>query len=264
MAAVDAVIVGGGCVGASVAYHLAEAGYADIILLEADTLASGSTSKAAGGIRLQHGDALNVRLAQRSLAELMDFDRLTGAEISFRQVGYLFLLSSPSDLAMFGQSVALQQSLGVPVRSLSPEQAGELVPQLRTEDLLGATFCPSDGYATPEAVVQGYATAARRRGVVIRQGDRVARIVTGHGRVQAVETERGERIATSTVICAAGTGSRAVAATAEVDLPVRLAGHPLLDTWILRRTEVWHQPAHLAGHKRRALRQRRRHQAATI
>ncbi|HEY0167947.1 MAG TPA: FAD-binding oxidoreductase [Jatrophihabitans sp.] len=220
MAAVDAVIVGGGCVGASVAYHLAEAGYADIVLLEADTLASGSTSKAAGGIRLQHGDALNVRLAQRSLAELMDFEQLTGAEISFRQVGYLFLLSSPSDLAMFGQSVALQQSLGVPVRTLSPEQAGELVPQLRTEDLLGATFCPSDGYATPEAVVQGYAAAARRRGVVIRQGERVRRIVTEHGRVQAVETERGERIATSTVICTAGTGSRAIAATAEVDLPV--------------------------------------------
>jgi sarcosine oxidase subunit beta len=220
MTAADAVIVGGGCIGASVAYHLAEAGWADVVLLEADTLASGSTSKSAGGFRLQHGDALNVRLAQRSLAELMAFEQLTGADISLRQVGYLFLLSSPSDLAMFGRSVALQQSLGVPVQSLSAEQAGELVPQLRTEDLLGATFCPSDGYATPEAVVQGYATAARRRGVTIRQGERVGRIVTEHGRVQAVETERGERIVTSTVICAAGTGSRAIAATAGVDLPV--------------------------------------------
>jgi sarcosine oxidase subunit beta len=217
---VDAVILGGGCIGASVAYHLAEAGLTEVLLLEADTLGSGSTSKAAGGIRLQHGDPLNVRLAQRSLAELVAFEQLTGVDIFLRQVGYLFLISSPSDLAIFDRSVALQQSLGVPVRVLSPDEAGELVPQLVTGDLVGATFCPSDGFATPEAVVQGYATAARRSGVTIRQGERAARIITAHGRVAAVLTERGERIATPTVICAAGIGSRAIAATAGVDLPV--------------------------------------------
>ena len=220
MAGVDAVILGGGCIGASVAYHLAAAGLTDVTLLEANTLASGSTSKAAGGIRLQHGDPLNVRLAQRSLAELTVFEQVTGVDISLRQVGYLFLISSPVDLAVFDRSLALQQSLGVPVQALSPAEAGELVPQLVTEDVVGATFCPSDGYATPEALVQGYATAARRGGVTIRQGERAARILTEGGRVQAVETERGERIATSTVICAAGTGSRAIAATAGVDLPV--------------------------------------------
>jgi sarcosine oxidase subunit beta len=218
--AVDAVILGGGCIGASVAFHLAEAGFTEVTLLEANTLASGSTSKAAGGIRLQHGDPLNVRLAQRSLAELVAFEQLTGVDIALRQVGYLFLLSSPSDLAVFDRSVALQQSLGVPVQVLSPDQAGALVPQLVTEDLVRATFCPSDGYATPEALVQGYATAARRRGVTIRQGERAARVITEHGRVQAVQTERGERIDTPAVICAAGTGSRTIAATAGVDLPV--------------------------------------------
>ncbi|HEX8767106.1 MAG TPA: FAD-binding oxidoreductase, partial [Jatrophihabitans sp.] len=179
-----------------------------------------STSKAAGGIRLQHGDPLNVQLAQRSLAELVAFEQLTGVDVSLRQVGYLFLLSSPSELAMFDRSVAVQQSLGVPVQVLRPDQASELVPQLVTEDLVGATFCPSDGFATPEALVQGYATAARRRGVTIRQGERAARIITDGDRVQAVETERGERIDTPTVICAAGTGSRTIAATAGVDLPV--------------------------------------------
>jgi sarcosine oxidase subunit beta len=218
--AVDAVILGGGCIGTSVAYHLAEAGFTDVTLLEANTLASGSTSKAAGGIRLQHADPLNVRLAQRSLAELVAFEELTGTDVSLRQVGYLFLISSRSDLAMFDRSMSMQQSLGVPVRALSPDEAGELVPQLVTSDLVGATFCPSDGYATPESLVQGYATAARRGGVTIRQGERAARIITANGRVQAVLTERGERIATSTVICAAGTGSRSIAATAGVDLPV--------------------------------------------
>jgi glycine/D-amino acid oxidase-like deaminating enzyme len=218
--AVDAVILGGGCIGTSVAYHLAEAGFTNVTLLEASTLGSGSTSKAAGGIRLQHGDPLNVRLAQRSLAELLAFEQLTGIDIALRQVGYLFLLSSPSDLAIFDRSTALQRSLGVPVQALSPDDAGALVPQLVTQDLVGATFCPSDGYATPEAVVQGYATAARRRGVTIRQGERAARIITTHGRVEAVQTERGERIDTPVVICAAGTGSRTIAATAGVELPV--------------------------------------------
>jgi len=218
--AVDAVILGGGCIGASVAYHLAEAGLTDVMLLEANTLASGSTSKAAGGIRLQHGDPLNIRLAQRSLAELVDFEQLTGIDIALRQVGYLFLISSPSDLTMFDRSVALQQSLDVPVRTLTPAEAGELVPELVTDDLVGATFCPSDGYATPESLVQGYAGAARRRGVTVRQGERAVRIVTANGRVQGVQTGRGELIATSTVICAAGIGSRSIAATAGVDLPV--------------------------------------------
>ena len=220
MAAVDAVILGGGCIGASVAYHLAQAGLTDVTLLEANSLASGSTSKAAGGIRLQHGDPLNVRLAQRSLAELVAFEQLTGMDIALRQVGYLFLISSASDLVLFERSVAMQQSLGVPVRALSPEEASALVPQLVTEDLVGATFCPSDGYATPEALVQGYAAAARRSGVTVRQGERATRIIAEHGRVAAVQTERGERIDTPTVICAAGTGSRAIAATAGVDLPV--------------------------------------------
>ncbi|HEV2886302.1 MAG TPA: FAD-dependent oxidoreductase, partial [Jatrophihabitans sp.] len=170
--AVDAVIVGGGCIGASVAYHLAEAGFGEVVLLEENTLASGSTSKAAGGIRLQHGDPLNVRLAQRSLAELVAFEQLTGVDISLRQVGYLFLISSPSDLALFDRSVALQQSLGVPVRALSPGEAGAMVPQLVTEDLVGATVCPSDGFAPPEARVQGSATAARRGGGTLRPGER--------------------------------------------------------------------------------------------
>lgn len=220
MAAVDAVILGGGCVGASVAFHLAEAGLTDVVLLEANTLASGSTSKAAGGIRLQHGDQLNIRLAQRSLVEFENFEQLTGVDIAFRQVGYLFLIDSPGDLALFDRTVALQQSLGVPVRTLRPDEAGEIVPQLATQDLVSATFCPSDGFATPESLVQGYAGAARRRGVRIRQGERAARIVVEGGRVQGVLTEGGELIATSTVVCAAGTGSGPIAATAGVRLPV--------------------------------------------
>jgi sarcosine oxidase, subunit beta len=219
MVAVDVVILGGGCVGASAAFHLAEAGHSRVLLLEANTLASGSTSKAAGGIRLQHGDPLNAMLAHRSLAEFTRFEQLTGVDIGFHQVGYLFLIDSPGDLAIFQAAAAMQQSLGFPVELLTAEAAQQLVPQLVVEDLLGATYCALDGYATPESVVHGYAAAARRRGVEIRQGARATRILTERGRVRGVEVA-GEVISTGTVICAAGTGSRSIAATAGVDLPV--------------------------------------------
>jgi sarcosine oxidase subunit beta len=219
MVSCDVVVVGGGCIGASVAYHLAEAGCTDVVLLEANTLASGSTGKAAGGIRMQHGDALNTQLAYRSLAEFTSFAEMTGSEIFFRQVGYLFLLDSQSDLDLFRAAAQMQRSFGIPVDVLSPQAALDLVQQLNIDGLVGATFCPLDGYATPESVVQGYASAARRRGVKIRQGEQVTRIVTDHGRVVGVDVADGH-ISTTAVVCAAGVGSGAVAATAGVKLPV--------------------------------------------
>lgn len=219
MTSCDVVVVGGGCVGASVAFHLAEAGCTDVVLVEANTLASGSTSKAAGGIRMQHGDELNTRLAHRSLAEFLRFEELTGTEIYFRQVGYLFLLDSQADLELFGASARMQQSLGIPVQLLSVQGALDRVPQLDGEGLMGATFCPLEGYATPESVVQGYASAARRRGVKVRQGGRVDRIVTANGRVTGVDIGE-EHVSAPAVVCAAGVGSHPVAATAGIDLPV--------------------------------------------
>jgi sarcosine oxidase subunit beta len=219
MKACDVVVIGGGCVGASVAYHLAVAGCTDVVLLESGVLAGGSTSKAAGGIRMQHGDPLNTRLARRSLDEFADFAELTGSEIGFKQVGYLFLIDSADDQGMFADAATMQRGLGVPVEELTPEAARNLVPQLDITGLVGATFCPLDGYATPEAVVQGYAAAARRLGVRVRQGTGVAGVAVEDGRVVGVDTA-DERIFAPVVVCAAGTGSAAIAAKAGVDIPV--------------------------------------------
>lgn len=205
-------MIGGGALGASAAYHLRELGVGDVVLLERDALASGSTSKAAGGIRAQFADELNVRIALRSLVE---FERLR-TEISFRQHGYLFLLDDEDDLARFRAALALQQSLGVPSRELTPEEARELVPQLETAGLLGATYCPSDGYATPEALVQWYAAAS---GAAVRQGCAATGIDVRGGRIAGVETTQG-RIETGTVVCCAGIWSREVGALAGVTLPV--------------------------------------------
>jgi glycine/D-amino acid oxidase-like deaminating enzyme len=224
MGSCDVVVVGGGCIGASVAYHLAEAGCTDVVLVESGVLGGGSTSKAAGGIRMQHGDPLNTLLARRSLDEFSSFAELTGSEIDFKQVGYLFLLDTAADLEMFAQAATMQRGLGIPVEQLSPEAARDIVPQLEIDGLIGATLCSMDGYATPEAVVQGFAAAARRRGVQVRQGTAVSRVVVEGGRVIGVDVVGvdvgGERISAPTVVCAAGTGSAAVAATAGIDLPV--------------------------------------------
>ncbi|MEO9140610.1 MAG: FAD-binding oxidoreductase [Jatrophihabitans sp.] len=220
MTSCEVVVIGGGCVGTSVAYHLAEAGCTDVILVEAGLLGSGSTSKAAGGIRLQHADVLNTLLAQRSLREFTNFEELTGHSIYFRQVGYLFLLDSEADLEMFRTAGQMQRDLGIPIEVLSPEDVRDVNPQLVIDDLVGASFCPLDGFATPDAVVQGYAAAARRRGVRITQSAAVSRVIVEDGRATGVDTG-SERITASAVVCAAGVASRAVAATAGVDLPVR-------------------------------------------
>jgi sarcosine oxidase subunit beta len=198
------------------------------VLLERDTLASGSTAKSAGGIRAQFADELNIRIALRSLEEFERFEELTGVDIAFRQHGYLFLLDDPADVETFRAALALQASLGVPSRELTPAEAAELVPQLDLDGVLAATFCPRDGYATPESVVQGYATGS---GATVLQSCPLTGVDVRDGRIAAIETAKG-RIVTDTVVCCAGVWSREVAALAGIELPV--GGEP---------RHVWFTPA---------------------
>jgi sarcosine oxidase subunit beta len=215
----EALVVGGGVMGASAAYYLTRNGCTDVVLLERETLASGSTSRAAGGIRAQFSDELNVRMALECIRRFETFADEPGGEIDFKQWGYLFLLTTAEEVETFRETLALQQSLGVPARLLAAEEAAAIVPQLAVDDVLAATFCPLDGYATPEAVVQGYAAAASSAGARIVQGCAATRVLVENGRVTGVETERGT-IATDCVICTAGVWSRELAATAGVALPV--------------------------------------------
>jgi sarcosine oxidase, subunit beta len=221
-ASAEVVIVGGGVMGVSTAFHLAEAGVPDVVLLERDDLGSGSTSKAAGGVRAQFSDALNIQLGARSLEAFERFGERPGYEIDLSQPGYLFLLSTSDDLAVFEQSVALQNELGVPSRMITAAEAHQLSPWIETDDVLGAAFSPTDGHCTPESVVLGYAMAARRLGARVVPHCAVLGIELGgsDGRqVQAVVTHE-RRIETSTVICTAGAWSRHVGEMAGVDLPV--------------------------------------------
>lgn len=223
------VVVGGGVMGASAAFHLAEAGVTDIVLLERGDLAGGSTSKSAGGVRAQFSDAVNIALGARSLPAFEQFGVRPGAEIDLHQVGYLFLHTAPEGLAAAERAVALQNSLGVPTQLLTPDEAARLSPGVVTGDVIGATFHPRDGYCSPESVVQGYAKAARDLGATIRTGVEVTGIESRGGEIVAVTTSAGT-IRTSGVVCAAGTWSKAVGEWVGVDLPIEPLRRQILVT----------------------------------
>src|SRR5690349_4605767 len=220
----EVVIVGGGVMGTSAAFHLAEAGVRDVLLLERDALGAGSTSRAAGGVRAQFSDALNVTLGACSLEAFARFAERPGGDIDLRRVGYLFLLTRPDDVRAYEASVALQNDLGVPSRMLTTAEARRLAPVVETSDVLAAAFHAGDGYCTPEAVVAGYARAARRHGATLLPGVDVLGIDTrsdgaGPAEITAVRTSAGT-VRTSAVICCAGAWSQVVGGMAGVHLPV--------------------------------------------
>ena len=218
-AAADVVVVGGGVIGTSSAFHLAEAGV-DTCLVERDQLAAGSTSRAAGGIRAQFSDPLNIAIGLRSIDAFTRFGERPGAEIDLHQVGYLFLLDRPDDVTAFETSVALQNELGVPSRFVDLDEVRELCPLAGLDGVLAATFCPLDGHASPEAVVQGYAAGARGHGASVLTGCAVTGIgVDGGGAIREVETALGT-IRTGTVVCAAGVWSPEIGRSVGVELPL--------------------------------------------
>lgn len=213
------VIIGGGVMGVSTAHHLAAAGVPDVVLVDKDAFGSGSTCKAAGGVRAQFSDRINIELGLRSLETFEHFRERFGQEIDLRQVGYLFLLDSPDSVRAFEQNVALQNEFGVPSRMISVAEAKQMSPLIETDGLLAATFSPTDGHCTPESVVLGYASAARRNGARLISNCAATGIETDGDRIVAVNTEGG-RIETDTVICVAGAWSRQIGEWAGVELPV--------------------------------------------
>lgn len=214
----DILVIGGGVIGLATAYNLAKTGH-DVVLLEREAFGSGSTSKSAGGVRAQFSDRTNIELGKYGLAEFTNFERLYGVEIDFQQVGYLFLLDNHEDVATFEASVRLQNELGVPSRMLTPTEAQELSPFISSEGILAAAFSPTDGHCTPEAVCQGYASAARRCGATLIPNCEVLGVDVGRSGTQVVHTSRGE-ITVERVVIAAGAWSGQVGAWFDVDLPV--------------------------------------------
>jgi sarcosine oxidase subunit beta len=220
METAEAVIAGGGVVGCSLAYQLARRGV-DVVLVEREDLGSQSTARCAGGVRQQFSSETNVRLQRLAVRELLAFHDETGGHADFRQIGYLFLLTRPEQAADFRELVRMWHRVGLrEARWVGPDQARELVPALRVDDVIGATFCPTDGLASPADVTAGYAAAARRHGARLREHVAVTGVDVSGGRVRSVRTSAGD-IATPVLFDCAGAWSGEIGRMAGVDVPVR-------------------------------------------
>lgn len=216
----DVVIVGGGCVGASAAYHLAAAGAGDVLVLERESdLGTGSTRAAAGGFRHQFGSRVNVELSLVSIPMIRRFEEEHGLPLDVRPDGYLFLIRDEAMWERYKAAAEMQRSLGARVDLLTGDEAAGLIPGIAIADVVGATFGPDDGIADPAGLTHGYATLARRAGATLRTGVEVTGLSVERERIVGVQTTEGA-IATGTVVNAAGPWAQALAATAGIDLPI--------------------------------------------
>ena len=218
--AADIVIIGGGVMGASTAYHLALRGQKNIVLLEKDEFfGQEATGKCAGGVRFQFSTEINVRLSLVSLPMLDRFKEETGQEINFRKCGYLFVLTKPEDVKTFRHSLEMQQGLGVHTEWLSADEVRKRLPLMHFEDALAGSYNAGDGLVDPNSVVMGYINAAQRLGVQCLTKVEVTGIQVEAGRIAAVETNQGS-LSTRAVVNAAGPWAGVVGGMAGVEIPI--------------------------------------------
>jgi sarcosine oxidase subunit beta len=267
METADVVIIGSGIVGSSVAYHLAQAGCTNVLVLEREAhQGKGSTGKSMGGVRAQFSTPVNIQMSKYSIDFFSKFDEVVGHPADYRAHGYLFCATTESHLNYLKANRERQISLGVTnVEWVSPADISEIVPQLRVDDILGGTFCPTDGFVDPHSVMMGFMLNARERGARLWLDTQVTGIQVdagsagvpsadrlevalvppstiepvgtsadskpdlGVGRVAGVMTSRGF-ISTRVVVNAAGAWAAEVAKMAEAELPVEPLRRQLVPT----------------------------------
>ncbi|MBI4675929.1 MAG: FAD-binding oxidoreductase [Chloroflexi bacterium] len=217
----DIVVIGGGCMGASVAYHLAARKAGTLVLLEREKfLAMGSSGRNAGGVRYQFSTPVNIQLSLYSLDVIARFQEIFGVSADYRPLGYVFLLTQPHEVQAFQQNIALQKALGVyDVRYLEPAEIARLAPHLNLEGVIGGSFCPRDGTADPHTITQTYASEAKKRGAHIETETNVIGIETQNGRVAKVKTNRGD-IATRVVVNCAGPWAAQIGKLVDLEIPI--------------------------------------------
>lgn len=226
----DVVIIGGGVMGASTAYHLALRGQKNILLLEKEEFfGQGATGRCAGGVRYQFSTEVNVRLSLQSLPMLDRFKDEIGQEINFHKCGYLFVLTRPVDVNFFQHSLELQHNLGVQTEWLSPDEICHRLPLMRFEDALAGSFNAQDGLVDPNSVVMGYIGAAQRLGVACLNKVDVTGIQVAGDRIVAVETDQGA-ISTRLVVNAAGPWAGLIGQMAGVALPIEPVRRQIMTT----------------------------------
>lgn len=217
----DIVIIGGGVMGASAAYHLAARGMKDILLLEKEQFfGQGATGRCAGGVRYQFATAINIRLSMASLPMLERFKDEIGEEINYRRCGYLFVLSNELDLAAFKENVRVQHQLGIQTEWLTPDDICKRLPLMNFEDALSGTFHSKDGLVDPNSVVMGYIKAAARLGARAFNNVEVTGIRLRGDQVESVETSLGS-VKTPLILNAAGPWSARIGQMVGVPIPIQ-------------------------------------------
>ncbi|MGB9697982.1 MAG: NAD(P)/FAD-dependent oxidoreductase [Thermodesulfobacteriota bacterium] len=188
----EIIIIGGGIIGTSIAYYLAQKRAQDVILLEKGMLGEGSTGKCAGGIRLQFSTEINIAFSLASMEVWNHFQEITEVDIGFKKVGYLFLATTNEEWAIFQANVKMQRQFGIPVELLSPEEIAYRWPFLKVDDLAGGTFCLLEGYAGPYEALSAFARGARMGGVKIYEGTEVVEIKPEKGKFYSLKTNKGD------------------------------------------------------------------------
>lgn len=215
----EVVIIGAGAIGCSIAYYLAQRGQADVVVLDRATIGSGSTSKAAGGIRAQFATELEIRFSLEGIDLFTRFKDEFGVDIGYVQDGYLFVVTNPAVLAKYERNVAFQNTFGVPSQIITPAEVREIAPDISLDGVIAGVWCPTDGHATPNDVCMAFAAEARRRGVRILEETAVTAMRRLPADKVAVETPAGT-IETPLVIVAAGPNAAPVARMLGADVPV--------------------------------------------
>lgn len=214
------MIIGGGVIGLSIAYHLGKRKAGKVVLLEKGQLGEGSTSRCVGGIRTQFSTEINILFSLESMKTFEHFEEEFGVNPEFRRIGYLFLTTTEQEVKVFKQNITLQKRFGIPVEWLDSDEIRRRYPYLRVDDVRGGTFCAWDGYAGPSEVLSGFARGAKRAGVEIYEGMEAREISVDGGRVIGVRTDAG-RISSPVVVNACGPYASLIGEMAGIEIPVK-------------------------------------------
>lgn len=221
MRTADVVIIGGGIVGSSIAYQLTAAGCKNVLVVERETAqGKGSTGKSMGGVRAQFATPVNIQMSLFSIPFYAAFEEVMGHPSGYKPQGYLFAATRKSHLEYLRANFERQKALGLNTAQLiDAEYIVKMLPQLRSDDILGGSFCSTDGFVDPYSAMTGFMTRAMEQGATLWKNTQLAAISTDQDGITGVATTR-EEIATRTVVNAAGAWAAQVAKLAGVELPV--------------------------------------------
>ncbi len=231
MQTAEVVIIGGGIVGSSIAYHLIAAGCKDVLVIERESAqGKGSTGKSMGGVRAQFSTPTNIQMSLYSIPFYASFDVRLGHPAGYRPQGYLFCATNAEHLAYLRTNFEKQVAMGLKdVRLVNAGEIRKLFPQLRSDDIVGGSFCPTDGFVDPYSAMIGFMSWASDHGAKLWKNATVSAIQCDSRGIASVETTKGS-VATRTVVNAAGPWAVEVARMVGIDLPVKPLRRMLVPT----------------------------------